>query len=187
MKNLNSKNISLGKAITALTAVLVAGLTLSLASCGKQEFPEDAYWEAYSTMLSEDYSMASQQFEALTKKYGNFPEIWYNYGMCLQEQEFYDKAAKAFETAASRYKNAETYDVMNLETFRTDCLVQIGEVYILQGNMDKAEAQFQKTLSEDKENQNLQVAILATYLRTDHLNEAMAFCEKNDIHLLNFE
>lgn len=177
------------KFIGALGFVVALAVSLTFISCGDKDvpFPEDEYWAAYETMLSEDYGKAAEEFQGLTKKAQKFPEIWYNYGLCLQELEQYQDAVKALETAAKNSQNAYTYDSFNRDTLRTDCLVQIGEVYIVQGDMEKAESQFQKVLDQDKENQNLQVGILATYLRTGHLEEAFAFCEKNGIDLLGDE
>ncbi len=74
------------------------------------EFPQAEYDQAYETLISEDYTQAAKQFARLSSKYPVYPEIWYQYGLCLMETGDYNSAIASFNKAAELYENAVMYD-----------------------------------------------------------------------------
>lgn len=74
------------------------------------EFPQKEYDQAYETLISENNTQATAQFARLSSKYSVYPEIWYQYGLCLMETGDYDTAIASFNKAAELYENSVMYD-----------------------------------------------------------------------------
>lgn len=109
------------------------------------EFPQKEYDQAYGTLISENNTQATAQFARLSSKYSVYPEIWYQYGLCLMETGDYDTAIASFNKAAELYENSVMYD--DKPGLRNDALVTIGEVQLLRHDFDSAKDQFEKCLS----------------------------------------
>lgn len=162
-----------------LQSIIILFLIFLLTSCTKQ-FPQTEYEKAYDELISENYASATQKFSRLSSKYSVYPEIWYQYGLCLMETGDYDTAITAFNKTAELYENSVLYD--DKPGLRNDALVTIGEVYLLQSDFQKAHNQFEKCLSI-KHDRDMIIAIAATYIRLGFTAECEAYFAEKGINL----
>ena len=68
------------------------------------EFPQKEYDQVYETLISENNTQATAQFARLSSKYSVYPEIWYQYGLCLMETGDYDTAIASFNKVQNSMK-----------------------------------------------------------------------------------
>ena len=74
------------------------------------EFIQKEYDQAYETLSSENNTQTTAQFARLSSKYSVYPEIWYQYGLCLMETGDYTAAITAFNKTTELYENSVLYD-----------------------------------------------------------------------------
>ena len=159
--------------------IIISFLTFLITSCTKQ-FPQAEYDKAYDQLISENYTQATAQFARLSSKYSVYPEIWYQYGLCLMETGDYDSAIASFNKAAELYENSVMYD--DKTGLRNDALVTIGEVHLLCHDFDSAKDQFEKCLSL-KNDRDMIIAIAATYIRLGFTAECEEYFAEKGIDL----
>lgn len=163
-------------------AVACAGIgMLSLvlaASCAGGRFPRHEYDDAYALLIAGDYEDAAEAFRRLSLSSPSYPEIWYNYGVCLMETARYPEAAESLQKAADLHGNAVMYD--DTPGLRGDAMTAIGEVHLLQRDFEKAEEQFDKCLAERSDRAAIN-AIAATYIRLGFIDRAEAYFSQRNI------
>lgn len=149
----------------------------------KKAFPQNQFDSAYELLIQSDYEKAIKSFENLTKFFPQYPEIWYNFAICLMETKSYKNAEKAFCKTISLRKNVVMYE--NPQIIKEDAMTSILEVFLLEGNFKRAEKQAKKCLKEN-DSREMKIAILATYLRLGFSSEAKEFFNKRGINIEDF-
>lgn len=172
MDRTEDKVTSEGTALSALMLAAVLIFSAAIVSCHGGEFPMRAYERAYGQMIDGDYKSAAASFRRLSESSPAYPEIWYGWGTCLMETERYAQAVQAFSKAADLYGNSVLYD--DKAGLRRDAMTAIGEVYLMQGDLMSAEAEFVKCLSERADTDTV-IAISATYIRMGYADRVMPF------------
>lgn len=163
--------------ISLLATFLLCVLPVLTSCSNKAKKAQEAFDKALDFMYANDTKNAISQFKKSIKYDGTNPDVWYNYGSFLLENKSYADAISAFEKTTEFFEKTKFYE--NPDDLKFDALVNIGEAHLWQGDISSAAKKFQDIYDSAKENKNLVLNIVTTFIRCGHFDAALDFIKNN--------
>jgi tetratricopeptide (TPR) repeat protein len=138
--------------------------SLALFEEGNQLFEEEKYTEAVA------------KFEEFFKLNPAIVQVNLNIGNCYRQLEEYDKAIAAFQSVLDKVK--EEKDTFEGDEGASRALSSMGETYMLQGNLEKANEYLQQAMSLFPDDETLAFNVGEIFFNQAETDKAIEYFKK---------